>query len=127
MGGQEVEQTTTPQDIIDYLNNLCGYAISIGMSPKEYWCDEPSYLANYIKADEYKMKRNNFENWLQGFYVYQAIGSLVPVLNPFSKEHKARKYLDKPIPITQQEQEEIERRNYEKMKSYMMSLTDKKV
>ena len=127
MGGKEVAQkTTTPHEIINYLKDLCAYAISLGMTPKEYWCDDPSYLADYIRADEYKMRRKSQELWLQGLYVYIAIGDLVPVLNPFSKEHKARKYLDKPIPITQKHQEELEQAKYEKMKSYMMSLADKK-
>lgn len=127
MGGKEVaRKTTTPQDIINYLNNLCAYAISLGMTPKEYWCDEPSYLADYIRADEYKMRRKNQEFWLQGLYVHIAIGDLVPVLNPFSKEHKPKKYLNEPIPITPKQQEEREQARYEKMKSYMMSLADKK-
>lgn len=130
MGGKEVEKTTTPQDIIDYLNDLFAYALSIGMTYKQYWHDDPLLLRSYLKAEEYRQIRRNNEFWLQGLYVHIAIGDLVPVLNPFSKEHKARKYLDKPIPITRKEQEDEQAKQLvfeKKVEAYMNSLVGKKL
>lgn len=96
------------------------------MTYEQYWYDDPLLINSYIKAEEMRMIRKNQELWLQGLYVHIAIGDLVPVLNPFSKDHKAKKYLNKPIPITRKEIEENENEKIEKMKSYMMSLIDKK-
>ena len=45
--------------------------------------------------------RMNYEKWLQGLYIYHAIGALQPILNPFSKKHKAEDYIKEPIAITE--------------------------
>lgn len=67
----------------------------------------------------------NFQAWLQGLYVYQAIGSLVPLLNPFSKEHKAKPYVKEPLPLTEKEVEERRLRKIEKWTQMMMSKVKK--
>ena len=121
------QQTTSPQQIIDYLDELFAYALSIGMTYEQYWLQNPKLIYSYIKAEELRTKRKNQEMWLQGLYVHIAIGDLVPVLNPFSKEHKARKYLDKPIPITQREQEEYEQERIQKITRKLDSLVGKKL
>ena len=122
MGGKdELDKSPYPLTVIDYLNKLCAYALSIGMTLKEYWEDDPALLLHYINAEEIRQRKLNNQLWLQGFYVYQAIGSLAPILNPFSKEHKARPYLKEPIPLTQKEIEEAEERRVEKVKNYLMS------
>lgn len=116
--------TASPQEIIDYLDELCAYSMSIGMSYEQYWYGDPKLLRSYVKAEQFRQQRKNNEIWLQGLYVYIAIGNLVPVLNPFSKDHKAQKYLDRPIPLTKKEMEDRENERIEKMKSYMMSLVE---
>lgn len=121
------QQTTSPQQIIDYFDELFAYALSIGMTYEQYWLQDPKLIYSYIKAEELRTKRKNQEMWLQGLYVHIAIGDLVPILNPFSKEHKARKYLDKPIPITQREQEEYERERIQKITRKLDSLVGKKL
>lgn len=126
MGGKEVAQkTTTPQDIIDYLNDLFAYALSLGMTFEQYWYDDPSLLKHYLKADEIKRRRKNQELWLQGLYVHIAVGDLVPVLNPFSKDHKAKPYLKEPIPITEKEQEEKRLERIDKWTKSMMAKVEK--
>ena len=121
------QQTTSPQQIIDYLDELFAYALSIGMTYEQYWLQDPKLIYSYIKAEELRTKRKNQEMWLQGLYVHIAIGDLVPILNPFSKEHKARKYLDKPIPITQREQEEYEQERIQKITRKLDGLVGKKL
>ena len=128
MGGKEVAQkTTTPQDIINYLYELFAYALSIGMNYEQYWYDDPMLINSYIKAEEIRQVKKNNELWLQGLYVYIAICDLVPVLNPFSKDHKAKNYLDKPIPITQREQEAYEQERVIKIVNKLNSLVGKKL
>lgn len=99
------KKATSPQEIVNYLDDLFAYALSIGMTYEQYWYQDPMLIKAYIKAEEYKQVRRNQDLWLQGLYVHIAIGDLVPILNPFSKQHKAKKYLEKPIPTTQKELE----------------------
>jgi len=65
--------------------------------------------------------------WLQGMYIYQAIGALTPLINPFSKDHRAKPYLKQPIPITEEEREEQERDKYDRFVNYLMSKANKEV
>lgn len=119
------KQTASPQDILNYLDDLCAYALSIGMTYEQYWYDLPNLLNIYVKAEEYKRTRRNQELWLQGLYVYQAIGTLVPALNPFSKDHKAKPYLKEPIPISEKEVEERRLKRIQKWTEMMMSKVKK--
>lgn len=124
-GGSVKQRATSPQDIIDYLNELFAYALSIGMTYDQYWFGDPKLINAYIKAEEIRQRKKNNEMWLQGAYVYQAVGSLIHLANPFSKEHKAKPYLDKPIPVTQQERDEIEQERYNRMLEYMQKRASK--
>ena len=90
------------------------------MTYDQYWYDDPYLINVYMKAEKIKQRKKNNELWLQGLYIYQAIGALTPVLNPFSKEHKAKPYLKQPIPISEEEKAEQEREKYERFVDYMM-------
>ena len=135
MGSSRLEEndnqkTTSPQDIIDYLDELFAYALFLGMTYDQYWKDDPKLIFSYLKANEFKIKSRNQEMWLQGLYVHIAIGDLVPVINPFSKDHKAKRYLDKPIPLSQKEKEEQDKQRYNdklnRFVDYLMSKTSNK-
>lgn len=124
MGESGVSQTQTALSPLEYLEELCAYALSIGMPSKEYWYDDPLLINNYIRAEEIKQRKRNTEMWLQGYYVYQAVGGLIHLANSFSKEHKAKPYLNKPIPITEEEKAEEQRRKEEKFIKFMDSLAE---
>ena len=52
---------------------LCGYYMSIGMTYHEYW-DGDSMMAKYFReAEERKRERENYNAWLQGVYIYEAL------------------------------------------------------
>ena len=51
------QKTSSPQDIIDYLDDLFAYALSIGMTYEQYWLQNPKLIKSYIKAQEYKASR----------------------------------------------------------------------
>lgn len=104
---------------IEYLDELFAYALSLGMTFDQYWYEDPYLINAYVKAESIRQKKKNTELWLNGAYIYQAIGCLVPVLNPFSKEHRAKPYLKRPIPITEEEKAELEREKYERFVEYM--------
>ena len=85
----------------EIFNEAFPYYLSIGMSYELYWHGEPNLVKAYREADELRVDRMNYEAWLQGLYVYQAVGALYPVFNPFSKQKKAEEYLKEPIVITE--------------------------
>lgn len=114
--------TITP---LEYLDKLFVYALSLGMSYDQYWHDDPKLINCFIEADEIRQRKKNYELWVQGFYVYQAIGSLIHLANPFSKERRAKPYLKEPIPLTQKEKEEAEERAYQRFKEQMFALAKK--
>ena len=120
--GSITQDTISP---LEYLDELCSYALSIGMTYNEYWYEPYDKINLYVRAEQMRQRKKNNELWLQGLYVHIAIGDLVPVLNPFSKDHKARPYLDKPIAITQEEQEEQDKAKYDRFVKYMMSKVKK--
>lgn len=125
MGSSGVDDTPTSQKIINYLDELSYYALALGMPAKEYWEDEPRLILTYIGADKIKTQKMNYELWLQGLYVYHAIGCLVPVLNPFSKEHKARAYMSEPVPLTEEERQLAFERKIEKYLNSLVGLKPK--
>ena len=107
----------------DYLEELCAYAISIGMSYHDFWYGDISMFKFYYRAEQFRLKKLNEEKWLQGMYIYTAIGRLAPILNGLSKEKKAKPYLKKPIPITEEEITAQQNQKVQNFKNYMMQLT----
>lgn len=122
MGCEELVDTSTPQkELYEVFEELCPYALSIGMTLQEYWEEDLHLFDYYVKAEEIRQKKLNTQLWLQGLYVYQAIGNLSPVLNGFSKEHKARPYLKEPIALTKEEEIERENNKILKFKQQLIS------
>ena len=124
---EKSDKSTSPQDCLDYLDKLCAYALSVGMTYEQYWFQEPSLIRYYVQAEKIKQRKINSSMWLQGLYVYQAIGSLIHLANPFSKERRAKPYMKRPIPLTDEDKEEQEREKYERFVKYMHSLVKKEV
>jgi len=88
------------------------YYLAIGMPSDEYWNGRGDLVTGYREAHERRMNHENFMTWLQGLYIYNAVGSLAPALNAMSKG-KVKDYIEKPIPITksEKEQDEIDKMN----------------
>ena len=115
----ETQQSASPLEILNYLNDLCAYALSIGMSYEQYWYEDPALINIYIKAEKHRQRKRNNEMWIQGLYIYNAVGGLIHLANPFSKEHRAKPYLKQPIALTKEEQEEQEQEKLERFIKYM--------
>lgn len=120
MGGQGV----APQEIIKYLNDLCSVALSLGMTLKEYWEDDPYIINFYIKAEDIKARKENNKMWVQGAYIYQALCCASPMFNSLAKDHKPRPYLKEPFAMSEEEQQE---RFENKVTAFMDSLVGKEV
>ena len=102
------------------------YYLSIGMSPEQYWDDDPALAKYYRKADELSRKRRNEELWLQGMYIYEALCDVSPVLNAFAKRGtKPRPYSDHPYALTSKDREDErvrrEKQEREEARRYMDS------
>ena len=121
-GLNQPPQSETAITPIEYLDKLFVYALSIGMTYEQYWHDDPKLINSYIEAEEIKQRKLNNQLWLQGLYVYQAVGSLIHLANSFTKERRAKPYLKEPIPLTEKERLEAEERKYQKFKKQMFEL-----
>lgn len=86
-------------------------ALNLGLSPKEFWYEEPYLLVSYLKAHEMKLKeeanewkiKTNFKAWLEGLYIQNAIASVLS---------KNCRYPQKPFEMT-----DIEENPEDKLKS----------
>ena len=114
MGSDEVETSRTMKSIFE---EVFPFYLSIGMTYEQFWEGQPSLVVFYRQADEMNRRRRNQEMWLQGRYIYDAIGSFAEILPAFPKKGaKIQPYMDEPVPITMAEaMEREERKKKEKM------------
>ena len=74
------------------------YYMAIGMSPDEFWHGDSSLTAAYRDAYKLKQKNLNWQLWMQGLYIYDAVA--VAVGNNLSKKGAKRlEYLKEPLEI----------------------------
>lgn len=108
----------------EIFNEAFPYYLSIGMSYELYWYGEPNLVKAFREADELRVDRMNYKAWLQGLYVYQAVGALYPVFNPFSKQKKAEEYLKEPIVITERARNQKAMEESNKMANFLKAWAD---
>lgn len=97
--GEGIIQPSPSITIKDYFDELFTYALSVGMSPRQFWDEDVTLLKYYVEAETLRQERKNTECWLAGYYVMHAVASNLS---------KNAKYPRRPIALTQ---EEIDRRN----------------
>lgn len=89
------------------------YFLSIGMTYEEYWFGDPLLVRDYLRAEEYRRKQENYNLWLGGIYMREAIMSSIG--NAFiGKGEPAYQYMDKPIPMGEDEIEQARKDQEEK-------------
>jgi hypothetical protein len=67
------------------------------MTYEQFWEGDSWLVKDYRKAQEYRRDETNFQAWLQGMYIYEAIADIAPILHPFAKKGtRARKYAERP-------------------------------
>ena len=81
--------------------------LSMGMSYDEFWNYDPSLVKAYRKAWEMKVSQRNWEMWMQGGYIYDALLKVAPVMASGGMGGKGKvepgKYPDRPYPLTEKE------------------------
>lgn len=114
MGSSEVDTSLSYTDVFKKVFPLY---LSYGMTYEQFWEGSPSLAVDYREAHKILQKRQNLNAWLQGYYVYNAIGAFAEILPAFPKKGaKVHPYMEEPIAITDEEvQERAERKQREKM------------
>ena len=94
---------TRPKFYTEQFERVCPYYIAFGMTYEQFWDGDIEIATMYRKAHEIKLDEANSLAWLQGSYVYQAVGALAPVLKAFCKG-KAQPYLKEPYGKSQKKE-----------------------
>ena len=80
----------------NYWNELLPIALECGMTPTQFWEDEPRLVHSYLRKHELVLEEQNYQSWLIGLYVYDAMS--VVMANSFGKGKKLN-YMEKPVEI----------------------------
>ena len=104
------------------------YFLSIGMSREEYWYEDPLLVRDYLQAEEYRRKNENYTLWLNGIYMREAV--LSSIGNAFiGKGSTPYYYPDKPIPMGEEEiekaREEAEEMEAKQAEMFMKMLVER--
>lgn len=106
---------------------LCPDYMAMGMSYDDYWNGEPDMVRYYRKTDELKKKQRNFDFWLQGLYIYEALLDASPMFHDLAKSPKPIPYLSEPYALSKEEieakikkdEEEKDKQNQETVKAWV--------
>lgn len=80
------------------------------MTYHQYWEEDVCLVKAYRKAQKLRADEQNYNAWLQGRYVYDALLCVSPCFNPYNKRPQPIPFHDEPYPFTQEEYEAQQRR-----------------
>ena len=100
------------------------YYLSIGMTANEFWNEDVDLAKAYREAYKIKRREDNFDLWLQGRYIYEALCCASPLFRSFGKgKIKAHEYAKRPYDLFEEDrkitEEEEEKAKQERIKEYM--------
>lgn len=104
--------SSLPQTYTTYFEQLCPYYINAGMTYDEFWNQDSTMVKAYRKAHDMKMEEQNFQLWLQGRYIYDALCCVAPIFRAFSKAKKPIDYHSQPFEL-KTEYSEVRRKQKE--------------
>lgn len=109
--GSETDIRITPHlSYTESFYKVFPYYLSIGMTYDQYWNEDSTLVIYYREAEELRLEKQNQLAWLQGMYIYDAIGRISPALNPAVKKGvKPQPYIENPYPITDRSKEEVQK------------------
>lgn len=124
------EPSDEPQEPFSFtrvFDEVFPHYLAIGMSAREFWDGKPSLARAYRRAFELRRRQRNWEMWMQGAYIYDAMLRVAPVMRAALSKTKAEpgKYPEEPWPLTEKEAEERKERDriaaYKRMKEKLFS------
>nr|DAM08195.1 MAG TPA: hypothetical protein [Caudoviricetes sp.]DAM74959.1 MAG TPA: hypothetical protein [Caudoviricetes sp.] len=94
------------------------------MTYEQFWEQDCTLVKYYRKAARIRQDLKNQDAWLQGMYVYEAIGDLAPILRPFAKRGtRPKPYPSQPFELNMRREKRVqkvkEQKQDEKAKAYM--------
>ena len=102
--GVESENDPTPNSSTEVFYKHLPYYLAMGMTLDEYFNQDCTLVKYYREAQQIRKEQRNQELWLQGLYMYEALGDMSPVLRAFAKKGtKPLPYPSEPYPITEAE------------------------
>lgn len=108
MDGDDLTEPSEPPTLAEIFTQAFPYYLSMGMTYDEFWFGAPSLVRAYRKAHDLKRHERNYELWMQGRYIFEAL-RCAPLLVGFPKEGvKPGNYPDMPYPLTEKEAKEQE-------------------
>lgn len=93
----DVDLNAPQSEFGKYLDQICPYYMSWGMTWDEFWHESLDRLQAYWQANQFSIERRNQELWLQGLYIRSAVASCLD---------KKFKYPEKPQRITEMTEDE---------------------
>lgn len=93
------ETSTRKKKYSEIFDEYCPFFINIGMPLSEYWDGDCSLTRYYRKAYELKRDNDDYNAWLNGAYVYEALS--VSLYNMFGrgKGKQAIEYAKEPYRV----------------------------
>lgn len=77
------------------------------MTYQEYWYGDVWAIVDIQRAAKLQLYRKNQELWLQGMYIYEALGDVSPLFHAFAKKGtKAIPYRTEPYPLGKEKPEQ---------------------
>ena len=95
----------------------------MGMTYEEYWRGDPYLTVIYRKAWELRKEQRNHELWWQGFYIYEAVGSVMSSIF-HAKGKKPDPYPSEPhriTPLTEKEKAEKKASVHNQLATYFLA------
>lgn len=81
------------------------YCINMGIRAQDFWDLNIRKMRPFILAYNQRKEERNFFEWLNGYYVFNAVSSALA--NAFSERgHKPHTYIEEPLRITPLSEEE---------------------
>lgn len=96
--------------------------MAIGMSYDEFWNQDPYLAVYYREAHELKRDEENQKMWWNGMYTFIAISTALSNIHFDGKKHKPNYYLNEPLRIRPQTEEELEAERQRAIKKTVMQL-----
>lgn len=104
--GGEGNEPPSPFAYTNLFKKTLPQYLAMGMTPEQFYYGDCELTCAYREAYELKQSEYNYHAWMQGMYVYEAIGDNAPLFHVFSKNPRPLPYPEKPY--GEEEPEEVQ-------------------